>query len=248
MTQGDYPTSSADGSRTLYSERYAQTFHSDKGAVSESRHVFVEGSGVGEHLRKGISTSVLEVGFGTGLNFFLSADLALEARTPLAYTSLEQTLLPSGTVHALDYAAYLQHAELIESYLAFRNTLSEQVEPGRYVFEHNTAGLELLIGEATEQRLPRANFDAVYHDAFSPDANPELWTEAFLGELFTALKPGGSLSTYTVKGEVRRRLAGLGFTVEKQPGPPGGKREMLLARKPITSPETADATRERRSQ
>ena len=74
----------ADGSRTLYSERYAQTFHSDKGAVTESRHVFLEASGVTERVQQGEATTVLEVGFGTGLNFFLTADLALSAGSAAA--------------------------------------------------------------------------------------------------------------------------------------------------------------------
>ena len=91
--------------------------------------------------------------------------------------------------------------------------------------------LELLQVDARHAALP-VSAHAVYHDAFSPDVNAELWESTFLGRLFGALAPGGSLVSYTVKGVVRRRLAALGFEVSKAPGPPGGKREMLVARRP----------------
>ena len=74
----------------------------------------------------------------------------------------------------------------------------------------------------------RAAFDVIYFDAFSPEAQPELWTEAFFATMFTALKPGGILVTYCAKGQVKRNLKAVGFFVEALPGPPG-KREMTRA-------------------
>lgn len=222
----------ADGSQTLYSERYAQTFHSDKGAITESKHVFLAASGVTERLERSLKTTILEVGFGTGLNFFLTADLALQNKAELSFVSLEQSLLPSHTVKDLNYQAALKFPELLEAYISFRNSLAETPEQGRYIFSYEKVRLELLLGEATEQDLGENRFDAVYQDAFSPDANPELWSEAFFTQCFQALKIDGKLTTYSVKGDVRRRLQALGFRVEKLPGPVGGKREMLRAIKP----------------
>ena len=225
------PQATQDGSRTLYSERYAQTFHSDKGAVTESEHVFLQASGVAERLQQDERTTVLEIGFGTGLNFFLTADAALKTGTPLYFVSLEQTLLPANTVKQLGFERFLKHP-VLETYLDFREGLPEKVEAGSYIFElSDGVGLELCIGDATEQTFDKNVFDAVYQDAFSPDANPELWTNTFFDKLHYTLKSGGVLTTYSVKGEVRRRLQRLGFAVEKRPGPPGGKREMLWATK-----------------
>lgn len=220
----------ADGSQTLYSERYGQTFHSDKGAVTESKHVFLWASGVTARLERSLTTSILEVGFGTGLNFFLSADLALKTETPMTFVSLEQSLLSSETVQGLGYEEGLEHPELLTDYCQFRDALGP--EPGgKQVFKFKDVRLELLLGEATEQNLGENRFDAIYQDAFSPDANAELWSETFFTKLLHALKPGGKLTTYSVKGEIRRRLKSLGFEVEKIPGPVGGKREMLRATK-----------------
>lgn len=227
-----YRTRTEDGSATLFSEAYAQTFHSSKGALQEARHVFLEASGVAAKLTRGEKARVLEVGFGTGLNFFVSADAALKTGAELRYTALERDLLSVDIVAGLGYEASLEHPDIVTAYLTFREALPKRVPAGVYMWRFEGVGLELLIGEATEQRFRDATYNAVYQDAFSPDANPELWTESFFAELYRTLKPGAVLVSYSVKGEVRRRLQRLGFTVQKRPGPPGGKREMLVAVKP----------------
>ena len=79
----------------------------------------------------------------------------------------------------------------------------------------------------------------IYHDAFSPASQPELWTPAFLTGLAGALGPGGCLVSYSVNGAVRRALGALGLRVEKLPGPPGGKREMLRAHRAPAEPDEA---------
>ena len=217
----------ADQSKTLFSQEYQQTYHSDKGAVAESKHVFLQGSSILEVLQTTAQGSVLEVGFGTGLNFFLTADVAITSRAKLFYVALEKNLLPVNTIQDLAYEQYLQHPEIIIAYLAFRESLKEAI--GCYIFEFSTVRLELRLGEAIEQTFKDDTFNVVYQDAFSPDANPELWSEIFSKKLFDALKPTGRLSTYSVKGDVRRTLQDVGFKVKKQPGPPDGKREMLVA-------------------
>jgi len=226
----------ADGSATLYSERYAQTFASARGALSEARHVFLAGSGAGERLAAGVHVRVLEVGFGTGLNFFVTARACgAHPGAQLDYTALEHTLLDAETVARLGYGALLGD-ETIKAYLGWRAGLGTDPEPGSYIFSAGRVRLELLLGDGAAQTLPEA--DTVYHDAFSPVVNPELWTEAFLGRLAAALAPGGTLVSYCVQGAVRRRLQALGLVVHKRPGPPGGKREVLVARKPAPQKPT----------
>jgi tRNA U34 5-methylaminomethyl-2-thiouridine-forming methyltransferase MnmC len=224
------PRMTADGSATLFSSRYAQTFHSHHGALSESRHVFLEGSGVAARLRAGRPARVLEVGFGTALNFLITAQSALDSGTVVRYVALERDLMPLILLEPLEYRplAPLPY----ESYRAFRSTLGAEPEPGIYPARLPGAELELRIGEAQEATVEVEAFDAVYHDGFSPDANPELWTDDFLTALADSLVPGGVLVSYTVKGEVRRRLARAGLEVDKLQGPAGGKREMSRARKP----------------
>ena len=226
------PDRTGDGSLTLHSDRYGQTFHSHHGAVAESRHVFLEASGIGERLRDGIASRVLEVGFGTGLNCWLTADLAVGSGAALEIITLEQDVLPGDTVRSLGYGEHLVNPEVLARYLAFRDTLPAVVPTGDLRVQlSETVSLTVMVGQAEQAVLPQAWADAVYHDAFSPEANPELWSGEFLLKLLGCLRPGGPLVTYSVKGEVRRRLQELGFEVQKKPGPPGGKREMLVALK-----------------
>ena len=216
----------SDGSKTLFSEEYGQTFHSVKGALTESRYVFLELSGIADRLRASRECRVLEIGFGTGLNFFLTADLALQHNAELSYVALEQNLLPASVIASLSYDDYLVNKNLLYAFLQF---LRKQSLSGTVVFKYESIGLELKLGKAQNQILPKRSFDAIYQDAFSPEQNPELWSKEYLSVLRNSLKAGAKLSTYSVKGDVRRTLAEIGFLVEKKPGPPGGKREILLA-------------------
>lgn len=220
----------ADGSRTLFSPRYRQSFRSRHGALTEARHVFLQGSGVAARLAAGEPTSVLEVGFGAGLNALLTVDAAAAAGTRLGYVALDRALPPAGTLEALAYREALRDPALADALAAWLRSLPEPPPAGAEL-ELGGARLALGLGDALAASLP-TGVHAVYHDAFSPAANPEPWSAPFLTRLFDALAPDGTLVSYTVQGALRRRLRTVGFHVAKVPGPPGGKREALLARKP----------------
>jgi tRNA U34 5-methylaminomethyl-2-thiouridine-forming methyltransferase MnmC len=239
----------ADGSKTLYSGAYKQTFHSDKGALAEAQHVFIQGSALALRLRSQPRVRVLEVGFGTGLNFLLSAQVAGVYDTTLEYYALEKTLLPREVLEPLDYQQLLADSDVWQRFLAWQQHLnvSQVMTRSAYCFDWHNVTLKLLVGDARDRILDLGHVvhadvsdaardynglvDVIYHDAFSFDANSELWSEAFLRHLYNVLVPGGVLATYSVKGVVRRRLAAGGFQVDKLPGPVGGKREMLVATK-----------------
>jgi len=225
----------ADGSDTLYSAQYRQTFHSTHGALIEAEHVFLNGAGGRARLDAGQPTRVLEVGFGTGLNFLLTAHHSRLAETALHYVSLEKNLLPAKTLDQLNHGQMLPAAaDIRQAFLQWRAGLPQLAPPAKFRWDFvDLLVLDLAIGDATQGPIPNLGFHAVYHDAFSPDANPELWTPEFFARLFNVLAPGGKLATYSVKGAVRRALQAVGFKVQKQPGPPG-KREMLVALKPPT--------------
>lgn len=216
-----------DGSRTLFSVDYDQTYHSHHGAEQESLHVFFEVNGLAQALRAGRPLRVLEIGYGTALNALILASRAAEATHPVELVSLEKNRLPIRTQRALHHERLRAidpdiHAE----WLDFEAS-------GNPVWRHGPFTLEVIEGDARETPWDRGRpFDFVWHDAFSPDANQELWTAEFLARVFRSMALGGVLSTYSVKGTVRRALASLGFGVARVPGPPGGKREVLVAHRP----------------
>ncbi len=236
--------------------------------------MFLQGSGTADRLAAGEDCAVLEVGFGTGLNFLVTAVAAAAAADDVAassassavsgapapklrYAALERELPPTALLARLDYAGLLAPSPLPAELLAWLRLLERSAATtGRHGFvprSSPTVALELVLGEATSHDLVpsagsaaaptqgvshdaavggAAGFDAVYLDAFSPKANPEAWQPAFLGRLASSLAPGGRLVSFTVSGEVRRALAAHGLVVSKVAGPPGGKAEVLVARRP----------------
>ena len=114
------PEPTADGFDTLYSPVYGQTYPSKHGALIEARHVFLEGSDVAERLAQGLPTRVLEVGFGTGLNFLLTAHRAASVNVPLQYVALEKDMLPADVLARLNHGAQRGATALRDALLAWR--------------------------------------------------------------------------------------------------------------------------------
>jgi tRNA U34 5-methylaminomethyl-2-thiouridine-forming methyltransferase MnmC len=221
-----------DGSVTLYSPRFQQTFRSRHGARSEAQVVFVENSGVAARLAARRPTRVLEVGLGAATNFALSAALALAHDTPLAYQVWEIEPLPSAAWRLAQLDA-LAPAAFVAALLGARERWGE-MGAGRYHFHCHTITLEVVVAAIAElgPADTDARFDAIYLDPFSPEANPEAWTPEVLRRLAAHLAPSGRLVSYSVRGDVRRALTAAGLRVQKVPGPAGGKREVLCAERP----------------
>lgn len=212
----------ADGSHTIAIPEMHVTYHSVHGAIKESRHVFLE-AGLGNVQAQGKlpSIAVFEMGFGTGLNAFLTAIHAIENQLHIFYTAIESAPLSAEEISLLNYPVTLGHEELFQQLHAA--PWNEAVEL------HQFFTLEKLQTDLASFASSRP-FDLVYYDAFAPSAQPELWTKEVFEKLFSLLNANGVLVTYCSKGDVRRAMIAAGFSVEKLPGPPG-KREMLRAQK-----------------
>jgi tRNA U34 5-methylaminomethyl-2-thiouridine-forming methyltransferase MnmC len=220
-----------DGSRTLYSAAAGECYHSRSGAWTESRFVYLQNSGAWQRLETGLTTRILEIGLGSGLNFLLSADAAHGFGTPLQYVGVDTRPLESCWVRELGYGIFLQNPDILDRWLAI---LDGESVPGRECTIAPGVSLTPWYAEATklvqdEACWPAASFDIVYLDAFCPTASPELWTRDFLGQLWRLLKPGGILASYCVKSLVRKRMLAAGFEVHCPAGPEGGKRQILQA-------------------
>jgi len=212
----------ADGSKTLYHSGIGEHYHSQHGAVQESRHVFV-GMGLTHFVDKARpkSVSILEVGLGTGLNFLLSADFCRQRGIQLAYTGVEAHPLSAEVIGQTGYDRYVSAplwTTFLERYPDSWDT-PQQLHTGCQF----TALHKKIQQFTTDKR-----FDIVYFDAFASARQPEMWTEETLRHVAGFLKPGGIFVTYAITGHLKRTLKALGFAVEKAPGAPG-KREMLRA-------------------
>jgi len=213
--------STADGSKTLLNTGLDETYHSAKGALTESEHVFIQ-QGLQPLLANG-DVSVLEVGLGTGLNALLSCREALRYGQYVHYVGLETYPLSFADVAPLGYHQSL-HPEAQHWWQAILDTPWEKPERIHAYFQLHKK--QLSIADFTEKE----DFDLVFFDAFAPSKQAEMWTVGYLRPVVDALKPSGVLVTYSSMGQFRRNLQALGMEVAKIPGPPG-KREMVRAKK-----------------
>lgn len=223
-----------DGSYTLFDVTSGECFHSHKGALAESEHVFLNASELQQRLQiaqaNGGSVRIIEMGLGTGLNYLLSARAAQAAGVPLEYHALETNLLGTSVLASLNYRNIPGLDELSAEYIALME--GQQALPdGIHHYNTCTGSLYLHVGDALHSDLPSEYFTLCFFDAFSPNSAPALWQQPQLQKFYNALQHGGTWVSYCVRGSVRRDLIRCGFAVEKLPGPPG-KREMLRATRP----------------
>lgn len=210
------PVTSGDGSATLWSEQFGQHYHSIHGAQTESQHVFIEAGLAFATPTNPIS--ILEVGLGTGLNVGLTETYAAAHNLNIEYHALEKFPLTQEEARAVCQEHTLDLWPVLS---ATHNTPVKLGNTTLTVFHE-----DLLDWEAREEQ-----YHLIYFDAFSPNAQPELWSTTVFEKMYHCLKPGGILTTYCAKGIVKRAMKSAGFEVSKLPGPPR-KREMTRAQKP----------------
>ncbi|MBZ0243026.1 MAG: tRNA (5-methylaminomethyl-2-thiouridine)(34)-methyltransferase MnmD [Bacteroidales bacterium] len=216
----------ADGSQSISDGRTGETFHSVNGAITESRLVFISNGLEFFKTKTGSQhIAVLEIGFGTGLNAWLSILKATAWKQQIDYTALEAFPLDIALAEKLNYTESVEKQTDNKDFMALH--LSEWGKPVQlddyFQLTKTQQDLDTFIGEAS-------SFDVIYFDAFSPNVQPELWTEEIFSRLFHSLKSGGVLVTYSARGLVKNALSSVGFTVQRLPGPPG-KRHVIRALK-----------------
>jgi tRNA U34 5-methylaminomethyl-2-thiouridine-forming methyltransferase MnmC len=207
----------ADGSHTLFLPELNEHYHSVNGAVQESQHVYIN-AGFNQCGKE--TVFVLELGFGTGLNAFLTALEAEKRNVKVVYTALEKYPLPAEIIRQLNYSG--RNSDLFNQI--------HSAEWGRAIPLTSSFTLHKIKIDFKDYDYCSGNYDVVYYDAFAPDKQPEVWLQELFDAIYTSLHPGGILTTYCAKGMIRRRMKQSGFIVERIPGPPG-KREMLRAGK-----------------
>lgn len=212
----------ADGSKTIQIKEWNEQYHSKHGAIQEAYHVFIKN---GLDLFREQKVSILEIGFGTGLNAFITYLEAIRRNFVINYMGVEAYPVNEKEVQQLNYLESLK-AHSHEAVFKDMHTMPWE----------SKANLSQNFSLKKVQKYFHeieniAEFDLVYFDAFGARVQPELWTVEIFLRMFKALKVNGVLVTYSAKGSVRRAMQEVGFIVERLPGPPG-KREMLRARKP----------------
>lgn len=212
--------STNDESHTLVSEVWGELYHSRHGAMRESQHVFIKN---GFHLQapKKKSLRIFEMGFGSGLNAWLTCMESAQCGVHVHYDTVESHPVPEKIWRQLNYVQWAS---------------SDQAKSFAKIHESNwNKTIQITPTFTLTKYLQRLEdfsstelYDVIYFDAFAPNTQQELWETPIFKSMFDLLQEGGLLTTYCAKGSVKRSLKAVGFEVEAMPGPPG-KREMTVA-------------------
>lgn len=209
-----------DGSHTLYVPQLDEHYHSVNGAMQESKHVFINAGLL--YSQKG-DINILEIGFGTGLNVYLTYLASVNSDKTVNYTALELYPLELSVIDRLNYVNDKRSEEgKLFSGIHMADWDSPVTISDNFTLLKQQTDFSKL--ELSFDKL----FDVIYFDAFSPDKQPEMWTPEIFHFLYKNTAVGGVLTTYCAKGVVRRMLQSVGYEVERLAGPPG-KREILRA-------------------
>lgn len=211
----------SDGSSTIHLPDWNEQYHSKNGSINETYHVFIK-SGLQQVAVDNVA--ILEIGFGTGLNCFITY---LEAQKEIDYVGVEAYPVTTEEVEKMNFIKVLKAEKEQDAFYKIHEVSWEEKQQ---ISPHFSLTKRKQFFEDIEDENV---FDLIYFDAFGARVQPQLWTEEIFLKMFNALKENGILVTYSAKGSVRRAMQLVGFTVERLPGPPG-KREMLRARKITT--------------
>lgn len=209
----------ADGSHTLRHELLGELYHSDRGAMGEALQIYIENGFNAATARNPALLRVLEIGFGTGLNCYLTLERAAELGVTVEYNALELYPIDIETASELNYSTKELFTEL---HLAIWDEPVDMT-PTFTLTKYRT---DITTFDFASNIIPTV--DLIYFDAFAPDLQPELWSIEIMRKIFDISSPGAILTTYTAKGVVKQALRTAGFRVERLEGALG-KRHSIRA-------------------
>ncbi|OCB75502.1 tRNA (5-methylaminomethyl-2-thiouridine)(34)-methyltransferase MnmD [Flavobacterium crassostreae] len=212
-----------DGSTTIHLPEWEECYHSKHGAIQEAQHVFIKN---GLSLFKNKEVAILEIGFGTGLNAFITFLESQNYNQSIQYTGVEAYPISATELSGMNYADALDAGASKPVYLEMHGCSWET--PNAIGNHFNLTKRKQFFADITDLDC----YDLIYFDAFGYRVQPELWSTAIFKKMYEALKDNGVLVTYAARGVVKRSMIEVGFVVEKLAGPPG-KREMFRATKVV---------------
>ena len=210
----------SDNSHTIYVPNLNETYHSIYGAITESNHVFIK-NGLLRKLDVN-DISILEIGYGTGLNILLSYHETRGANKNINYTAIEPFPLNLEVLEKLNYLNFFEEKDLSKIFF--------NIHKSKFDVKYKLGNKFHLIKKKIkiENLNLKKKYDLVYFDLFAPRVQPNLWTVKIFKQIYDIMNFGSILVTYCSKGYVKRNLKECGFKIESCPGPPG-KREITRA-------------------
>lgn len=183
---------------------------------------------------------IAETGFGTGLNFLLTCLLFQQFKIEhpnvsfqLHYISFEKHPIPTNALRQI-HQHFVEQEPALAAFTTLLQANYPSFIPGCHRLTLNDIQLDLHFGDIIDcieviPLTPQGLVDAWYLDGFAPSKNTAMWSDRVLLKMGEMAKVGGTFSTFTAAGFVKRALQAAEFEVTKVKGF-GRKREMLTGR------------------
>ncbi len=209
-----------DGSHSVMSERFGVSYHSTHGAIQETQHIFIDAGLKNVLLQNLEEISLLELGFGTGLNALMTWIEAERLQQKIRYITYETNPLSIKDIESLNFSKQLNVSNDVFKRMHHCTWHTCHELSPYFLFEKRHVSIETVDIQNS--------IHLIYFDAFAPEVQPHLWEQPIMQKMYNALYPNGVLLTYCAKGIVKRIMKSVGFTIEPLPGPPF-KREITRA-------------------
>ena len=185
-----------DGSKTLFSQKYNQTFHSmQDGALSEALH---------KHILPALSIfdnakelNILDICFGLGYNT-LGTIYHILKNNLIIKVNFFSPEFDESLVDSLKDFEYPNEFDSIKDII-------RELAIYKYYKDDNFE-IKIFIGDARDYIKNLKNIDIVYQDAFSSDTNKELWTKEYFYDISKILSTKAVITTYSIATPVRMAL------------------------------------------
>ena len=212
---------------TPFSPNFDDVYFSSENGLAETEYVFLRGNGLPQAWEQREDFTIIETGFGTGLNF-LAVWKAWRETQPKT-SKLRFYTIEAFPLTVKQISDSLKNFTELGIYLSCFCSVYSKPTTDRYnlLFDEGSVDITIFI-EDINIALPRLNTlaDVWFLDGFSPAKNPAMWTPVLFNEMRRLSAKGTSYATFTSASTVQKGLRENGFKIKKQPGF-GKKREML---------------------
>jgi tRNA U34 5-methylaminomethyl-2-thiouridine-forming methyltransferase MnmC len=195
-----------DGSVTIHLPEMKESYHSKFGAIQEAYHVFIKN---GLALFEGRPVSILEIGFGTGLNAFITYLESVKSNQQIQYTGVEAYPIAMEEVQQLNYVDQLNAEKEAGKFNLMHS--ADWDKPENISDDFSLLKRKQFFNEINDNN----SYDLIYFDAFGYHAQPELWSVEIFKLMKNALHKEGVLVTYACRNSYSQGHGGSGFCNRK---------------------------------
>ena len=199
-----------------YSPLYEDIYFDGNG-VKEFYSVHWEQIRLNKNTRTSNHFTIVELGFGSGLNFLLAAqEITKDPYLYLHYIGIESHPISDDDWSIFDSQRHnLKYARELRA-----GNIPRLGGWHRRLFDGGRVRLSLFHGDVAQGLVDinlyqHARIDAWFLDGFAPSKNPEMWSESVFDLISQNSFYGTTLTSFTSAGSVRKKLEGAGFSVKK---------------------------------